>query len=125
MNKIKNHTGNIYLLPGLLLLILAGAGSVIPVLPTVPFILAASWCLAKSSPVLGNRMKESSFYKAVESRFSFRDGITCRDKIRILLPVLLMLFILYIATESLIARSVIAAAAIIKVIFFICIKSRK
>jgi hypothetical protein len=92
VNKIKNSTANIYLLPGLFLLILAGAGSVIPVLPTVPFILAASWCLAKSSPALQERMKESRFYKA---------------------------------TESLIARSVIAAAAIIKVIFFICIKTRK
>ena len=40
----------IYHIIGLLMIVLAIIGAILPIMPTVPFLLVASWCFARSSP---------------------------------------------------------------------------
>lgn len=46
----------IYLAVGLLALLLGGIGLFLPLLPTVPFVILAAFCFARSSPQLEERL---------------------------------------------------------------------
>ena len=44
----------IYHIIGLLMIVLAIIGAILPIMPTVPCLLVASWCFARSSPRFHN-----------------------------------------------------------------------
>ncbi|MDX3910457.1 MAG: YbaN family protein [Sphingobium sp.] len=48
----------LYLIAGFLALALGIAGAVLPLLPTVPFIILAAFCFARSSPKLERQLLE-------------------------------------------------------------------
>ncbi|MSR63533.1 MAG: DUF454 family protein [Planctomycetes bacterium] len=47
----------LYLSVGALFFALAALGAVLPVLPTTPFLLLTSWCLARSPPTWHARLR--------------------------------------------------------------------
>ncbi len=47
---MKSVIRTVFFVAGLLALLLAILGIALPLLPTVPFLLLAAWCFAKSSP---------------------------------------------------------------------------
>ncbi|MCI0460031.1 MAG: YbaN family protein [Gemmataceae bacterium] len=53
---------SVYLLLGLLFVGLATLGAFLPVLPTTPFLLLASTCFLRSSPVLNERLLRSRLF---------------------------------------------------------------
>lgn len=60
------RAGLIWNVVGWLALSLAGIGVVLPIMPTVPFLLVAAWAFAKSSPELRQRIRNHPRYgKAV------------------------------------------------------------
>ena len=52
----------IYIIIGCISVGLVAAGSVIPVLPTVPFLLLAAYCFARSSERLHNWFTSTKLY---------------------------------------------------------------
>jgi uncharacterized protein len=48
----------LYLIAGFASLVLAAFGVVLPLLPTVPFVILAAFCFARSSPALERRLLE-------------------------------------------------------------------
>lgn len=48
--------GIVYLVAGLLSLLLAAIGALVPLLPTVPFVILAAFCFGRSSPRLEQRL---------------------------------------------------------------------
>ena len=115
----------VYLIPGVIFFMLASAGAVIPLLPTVPFLLLSLWFLARSSPSVYVRVKKSRIYQKYGERFNPGEGISLSDKFKIVIPVLLTLAFVYYRSDNTAARIMILAAALIKIIVFMRIKTRK
>jgi uncharacterized membrane protein YbaN (DUF454 family) len=63
-------------------LILAAIGFFLPVLPSTPFVLLASYLLIQCSPKMHRRLKGSRFFGRILSDWEDRKGIRPADKVR-------------------------------------------
>ena len=87
---MKKLFKGIYIILGIILLGIGIIGIVLPVLPTTPFVLLASFCLAKGSDRINNRFKKTKIYREYILNFK-ENGLTKKQKIRIVLTADLML----------------------------------
>ena len=83
----------IYLTLGLLSLALGAVGSFFPILPTVPFLMLAAFCFAKSSEKLHNWFIHTKLYKDNLEDFAEGRGMTMKTKIRIMVTVTILMSI--------------------------------
>ena len=74
----------IYVLVGCLSLGLGAVGTVLPLLPTVPFLMLAAFCFAKSSERLNDWFRGTKLYKENLETFVQGKGMTRRTKLRIM-----------------------------------------
>ena len=81
MNKIKKY---IYIAVGLIAFLLGAIGVILPVLPTTPFLLLASFCFAKGSERFHKWFTESKIYKQHLESFVKEKAMTLKQKITIL-----------------------------------------
>ena len=81
MNKIKKY---IYIAVGLIAFLLGAIGVILPVLPTTPFLLLASFCFAKGSERFHKWFTESKIYKKHLESFVKEKAMTLKQKITIL-----------------------------------------
>ncbi|WP_195924264.1 YbaN family protein [Sarcina ventriculi] len=81
MNKIKKY---IYIAVGLIAFLLGAIGVILPVLPTTPFLLLASFCFAKGSERFHKWFTESKIYKKHLESFAKEKAMTLKQKITIL-----------------------------------------
>ena len=84
---------SIYAILGIISFILGSIGTIVPLLPTVPFYLLATYCLARSSKRLNDWFKNTKFYQE-----NLRDLVVCnamslKAKVRIMASVTLLMFI--------------------------------
>ena len=82
----------LYMIIGCLSLVLGIVGVVLPILPTVPFVLLAAFCFARSSERLDDWFKNTKLYK----ENNIKSGMTKRDKMRIMCSVTLLMSIGFI-----------------------------
>lgn len=82
----------LYILIGCISLGLGIIGVILPILPTVPFVLLAAFCFAKSSERLENWFKNTKLYK----ENNMKNGMTKQAKIRIMCSVTILMSIGFI-----------------------------
>ena len=80
----------IYIFLGILFLFIGLIGVVLPILPTTPFVLLASFFITKGSDRINNRFKKTKLYREYILNFK-ENGLTKKQKIRIVLTADLML----------------------------------
>lgn len=77
----------VYMVLGFLFLGLGAVGTILPILPTVPFLMLAAFCFGKSSEKLNNWFKETKLYKDNLETFVRGEGMTMKTKLRIVCTV--------------------------------------
>ena len=82
----------LYMIIGCLSLVLGIVGVILPILPTVPFVLLAAFCFAKSSERLDGWFKNTKLYK----ENNMKSGMTKQAKLRIMCSVTLLMSIGFI-----------------------------
>lgn len=82
----------LYILIGCISLGLGIIGVILPILPTVPFMLLAAFCFAKSSERLDGWFKNTKLYR----ENNIKNGMTKQAKIRIMCSVTLLMSIGFI-----------------------------
>ena len=82
----------LYIMIGCISFVLEIIGVVLPILPTVPFVLLAAFCFAKSSEKLDGWFKNTKLYK----ENNMKSGMTKRAKVRIMCSVTLLMSIGFI-----------------------------
>jgi uncharacterized membrane protein YbaN (DUF454 family) len=112
----------LFMIGGFLLLALGVIGIVLPVLPTTPFLLAASFCFMKSSDRLHHWIMNHKYFGPRINRIR-EAGLTKKEKISIYVLVFAMLLPVIILTPFLHLRITLIALLAIKAFVFIKIKT--
>lgn len=82
----------LYIIIGCISLGLGIIGVIVPILPTVPFVLLAAFCFAKSSERLNGWFRNTKLYK----ENNMKNSMTKQAKIRIMCSVTLLMSIGFI-----------------------------
>lgn len=104
---------------GFIFLGIGAIGSILPVLPTVPFLLLASFCFIRGSKRFNNWFLSTGIYKKHLESFSKSRSMTLKTKISILAFASLMLIMAFIFSANIHARILIGVAFILKYYYFI------
>ncbi|MBQ3420395.1 MAG: YbaN family protein [Romboutsia sp.] len=78
MNKVRKM---IYVIVGCISLLLGTIGILLPVLPTVPFLILTSYCFARGSSRFDTWFKSSKIYKKYLESFVTNKSMTLKQKI--------------------------------------------
>ncbi|WP_373600467.1 YbaN family protein [Paraclostridium bifermentans] len=116
MNKIKKY---LYLVIGLLSFGIGSIGVALPVIPTTPFLLLASFCFIRGSEKFNKRFKSTKIYKNHVESFINEKAMTMKRKITILSLVSIMISIPIILVDNLHVRIFLIALICIKFYYFI------
>ncbi len=110
----------VYLCLGIIGLILGAVGSVLPILPTVPFLLLAAFCFARSSDKLNNWFIGTKLYKENLESYVAGKGMTRKTKIRIMVTVTLLMAVGFIMMHAVpVGRIVLTVVWVCHLIYFI------
>lgn len=116
MKKTKNY---LYIVLGFLFMGIGGVGAVLPILPTVPFLLLASYFFMKGSEKMDRWFKSTKLYKNHLESFEKNKSMKISTKIAILSFASFMLGLAFIKIDVLPMRLCIAVLILIKYYYFI------
>ncbi|MGL5258576.1 MAG: YbaN family protein [Lachnospiraceae bacterium] len=109
----------LYTMLGFIGLVLGAVGSVLPLIPTFPFLLLAAFFFGKSSYRLHNWFVHTNLYKNNLESYVRGQGMTWRTKVHIMLLVTLALCVGFIMMHTIPAlRMVLAIVWICHILFF-------
>ncbi len=97
----------VYMIVGCIALALGTVGTVIPVLPTVPFFMLAAFCFAKSSKKLHNWFTNTKLYKDNLADFVAGKGMTLKTKVRIMVTVTILMSIGFIMMHQVVVGQIV------------------
>ena len=117
-NIIKSPIKLLWLMIGIVSMVLGAIGVVLPVLPTTPFLLLASFCFAKGSDRFHKWFIGTKLYKKHLESFVTSRSMTLKTKLCILLPASAMLILAMLAMFNIYGRVFIVFLIIFKYIYF-------
>ena len=117
-NIIKSPIKLLWLMIGIVSMVLGAIGVVLPVLPTTPFLLLASFCFAKGSDRFRMWFIGTKLYKKHLESFVTSRSMTLKSKLCILLPASAMLILAMLAMSNIYGRVFIVFLIIFKYIYF-------
>lgn len=117
-NIIKSPIKLLWLMIGIVSMVLGAIGVVLPVLPTTPFLLLASFCFAKGSDRFHKWFIGTKLYKKHLESFVTSCSMTLKTKLCILLPASAMLILAMLAMSNIYGRVFIVFLIIFKYIYF-------
>ena len=98
---------------------LGALGVVLPILPTVPFLLLAAFCFARSSERLNNWFIGTKLYKNNLESYVKGKGMTRKTKIKIMVTVTVLMMIGFIMMDQvLVGRIVLACVWVFHILYF-------
>ena len=86
----------LYIIIGCISVVLGAIGAVIPFLPSVPFLLLAAFCFARSSERLNTWFTSTKMYQDNLADYTAGRGMTKKAKVRIMSTVTLLMSIGFI-----------------------------
>ena len=117
-NIIKSPIKLLWLMIGIVSMVLGAIGVVLPVLPTTPFLILASFCYAKGSDRFHKWFIGTKLYKKHLESFVTSRSMTLKTKLCILLPASAMLILAMLAMSNIYGRVFIVFLIIFKYIYF-------
>ncbi len=110
----------IYMIVGCIALALGALGTILPILPTVPFFMLAAFCFAKSSKKLHNWFTNTKLYQNNLADLVAGKGMTVKTKVRIMVTVTILMTIGFIAMHHVvIGRIVLGCVWVFHVLYFV------
>ena len=117
-NQKKNPVRIVWLLIGFLSMGIGAVGVVLPVLPTTPFLLLASFCLAKGSARFHRWFTGTNLYTKHLERFVENRTMTLKTKFSLLIPASCMLILAFLAMQNVYGRVFIIFLILFKYVYF-------
>lgn len=109
----------IYIVIGSISLGLGAVGTILPILPTVPFFLLATYCFARSSEKLHNWFVSTKLYKNNLESYVKGQGMTRQTKLRIMVTVTILMSIGFAMMHAVtVGRIVLACVWVFHIIYF-------
>ena len=97
---------------------LGALGVALPLVPTTPFLLLASYCFARSSPRFARWLRSTRLYKEHLEGFEQHRSLTLRAKLTIVIPVGLMLLGAFWMMDNPYGRGAVAVIFSMKLYYF-------
>ena len=116
MNKLSKK---IYIAAGFLALGLGWLGVILPVFPTTPFLLLASFCFAKGSDKFDKWFKGTNIYKKYLESYVKTRSMTLKQKWTILLFAYFMMLFPLIFVDKWIVKLIIKAVMTLKFYYLV------
>lgn len=109
----------IYIVIGCISMGLGAVGVVLPILPTVPFLLLAAFCFGRSSEKLNRWFTSTKLYKNNLESYVKGEGMTRKTKLRIMVTVTILMTIGFIMMKAVtVGRIVLVCVWIFHVLYF-------
>ncbi len=108
-----------WIILGLLSMGIGCVGIVVPVLPTTPFLILASFSFAKGSEKFHNWFTSTKIYKNHLESFEKDRSMTLKTKLCILIPVSIMLIVAFFMMKNIYGRVFIVFLILTKYYYFI------
>ena len=93
-------------------------GVILPILPTTPFLLAASYFFAKGSDRFNDWFMSTKLYKKYLQDFIETRAMTLKAKLKILIPVSIILILSFLSIKNIYAKGLIVFLFFFKEYYF-------